>query len=154
MGKYIAEVDDRLILPARVRLTPGAERQSRSMGKTVPSPITVRLIIDTGSGRSTLSPSIISQLKPLARETVQVHTSLARGTVFLFWVSLEFPGTALKAISEMAVARLALPSPLHAFHGVIGRDLLSRWEYLLFEGRRGRFTIRDDPRWLPGWLWR
>jgi hypothetical protein len=121
------------------------------MGQIVAAPLLVRLIIDTGSGRSTLIPSVISQLQPLAGDTVQVVTSLAHGLTQLFWVRLEFPGTTLKAIPDLQVARLALPPSLHGFHGVVGRDLLSECEYLHYEGRRGRFTLRDNRRWL-GWL--
>ncbi len=71
----------------------------------------------------------------------------------LYWVRLDFPGTALTSLSEIVVARLPLPPSLVGFHGVIGRDLLGRWESFFYEGRRGRFTIRDRPpfwfRWLP-----
>jgi hypothetical protein len=73
---------------------------------------------------------------------------------YFFWVRLEFPGTALKPVPELAVARLALPRSLQTFHGVIGRDLLSQCEYLLYEGRRRRFSLRDDRHWLARWFWR
>ncbi len=112
----------------------------------------MRLLIDTGSGRSTLVPSIIAQLNPTSREVLRVETSLGIAQTPLFWVRLEFHGTALAAIPELAVARLALPPSLLAFHGVIGRDLLRRWESFVYQGRRGKFTIRDTPGWLFAWL--
>jgi hypothetical protein len=65
---------------------------------------------------------------------------------------LEFPDTALAAIPELVVARAPVPPSLQAFHGVIGRDLLYRWESVLLPGRRGRLTIRDTPQGLFGWL--
>jgi hypothetical protein len=77
-----------------------------------------------------------------------IETSLATGRANLYWVCLEFPESLLAPVAEWAVASLALPPSLHAYHGVIGRDLLRRWEYLHFEGRVGRMTIRDTPAWF------
>ena len=152
MGKYTAAVRDRLVLPARVLLTQGQDRSIRLAGRSVPGGVAVQLLIDTGSGRSTLVPSVIAQLNPAFRDTVRVETSLGATKTPLFWVRLEFPGTGLAAVPEVAVARLGLPPSLQAFHGLIGRDLLRRWEWFLFEGRRGRFTIRDTLGGLFGWL--
>jgi hypothetical protein len=55
-------------------------------------------------------------------------------------------------IPYLAVARLPLPASLQGFHGLIGRDLLGQWESLLYEGQRGRFTIRDSAGGPLGWL--
>jgi hypothetical protein len=82
----------------------------------------------------------------------RIETSLATGATELFWVRLEFPGTGLEPVAELAVARMAMPPSLATFQGLIGRDLLDRWEYFLYEGRRARFTIRDTPGGLFGWL--
>ena len=81
-----------------------------------------------------------------------VETSLGSGKSNLFAVRFEFPDTSLSTIPELLVARLALPSSLHAFHGVIGRDVLRRWEYFRYEGRRQRLVIRDSPNPLLRWL--
>ena len=71
----------------------------------------------------------------------------------LFWVRLEFPESSLASIPEVAVARLSLPPSLGLFHGIVGRDLLRRWDSFLFEGRRGRFILRDTPAGLePGFV--
>jgi hypothetical protein len=83
-----------------------------------------------------------------------VETSVGSTETPLYWVRLEFPDTGLAPVTEVAVARLALPPSLQAFHGVIGRDLLRRWAYFLYQGRRGRFTIRDTPGGLFGGLLR
>src|SRR5438132_6019291 len=88
-----------------------------------------------------LVPAVIRNLQPGAAGRVRVETSLASGESTLFWVRLEFPGTSLEPMSETAVARLNLPLSLRNFHGILGRDLLRRWESFLFEGRRGRLTI-------------
>ena len=67
----------------------------------------------------------------------------------LFWVRLEFPDTSLAPMPVLAVARLGLPPSLATFHGLIGRDLIRHWEFLLIEGRRGRFVLRDAYTGLP-----
>jgi hypothetical protein len=76
---------------------------------------------------------------------------LAVGIVPLYWVRLAFPETALNPFDNVQVARLAMPPDLAQFHGLLGRDLLRRLESFLYEGRRGRYTLRDTPG-LFGWL--
>lgn len=152
MGKYSTAVQDHLVVPARVLLTRGQEHALRILGREVPAFVPARLLLDTGSRRSSLLPSVIEDLSPALQSTVRIETSLASAETNLYWVRLEFPGTSLASVPELAVARLALPRSLSAFHGVIGRDLLSRWEYVLFEGRRGRLTIRDARRGWLSWL--
>lgn len=154
MGKYTATVTDHLTLPARVLLTRGQEQLLRLAGRPVPLFVAARLLIDTGSKRTTIVPGVMRHLQPNFARDARVETSLAAGETSLFWVRLEFPETSLGPIPELAVARLDLPPSLRAFHGVIGRDLLGRWEAFLYEGRRGRFTLRDTPPGLLGWLWR
>jgi hypothetical protein len=152
MGKYSTDVKERLQIPARVLLTGDEDAHLRSTGRTVPGHVPVRLIVDTGSKRSTLLPSVITHLNPSFRGSVKVETSMGFSKTNLFWVRLEFPQTSLAPIPEIAVARVPMPSSLAAYHGVIGRDLLSRWEFILYEGVEGRLTIRDQGaswfRWL------
>jgi hypothetical protein len=152
MGKYVCAAEEHLYLSARALLTPGQEQLNRLSGDPIPAPVPVRLVIDTGSKRSTLLPGIIRHLDPVSRGTARVETGLASLRTSLYWVRLVFPSTPLAAVPELAVARMAMPPSLSSFHGVIGRDLLRRWESVLFEGRRGRLTIRDTPGGLLGWL--
>jgi len=152
MEKYTATVHDRLVLPVQVSNTSGREHELRLLGQTVPARLAVRLLIDTGSGRSTLVPSVLAQLKPALAGPVRLATGVGSTETDLFWVRLEFPGTTLVAVPELAVVRLDMPPSLQSFHGLLGRDLLGRWEYLLYEGRRGRFTVRDTSRGWLGWL--
>lgn len=152
MGKVTATVEDHLILPARVLQTRGQERLFHLGGRVIPAPVPVRLLVDTGSRRSTLLPGILAHVQAPFQGSVGIETSLGIGKTSLFWVRLEFPDTSLEPIPQLAVARLNMPASLHPLHGVIGRDLLHRWESFLFEGRRGRFTIRDVPWSLFGWL--
>jgi hypothetical protein len=44
-----------------------------------------------------------------------------------------------------------MPPGLSQFHGLLGRDLLSRLELFEYQGRRGRYSLRDTSGWL-GWL--
>lgn len=152
MGSYRTTVEDRLVLPAQVLLTRETEQGFRVLGRPMPAPMAVRLMIDTGSGRSTLVPSVLDHLTPLRYTRARVVTSAGSLETELFWVRLEFPGTSLAPVPELAVARLPLPRSVQGFHGLIGRDLLSRWESLHYEGRRRRLTIRDTLPGLFGWF--
>src|SRR5260370_33978455 len=143
MGKFRTLVQDLPVLPAHVKLTSGQEKVLTLSNRPLPNPQPVNLLVDTGSGRSTLLPSVIAKLGPISRGIVRVATSLAFAETNLFWVRLEFPDTNLEPIPELAVARLSLPVSIGPIHGVIGRDLLRRWEYFFYEGRLGQMTIRD-----------
>jgi hypothetical protein len=48
-----------------------------------------------------------------------------------------------------------MPPDLAQFHGLLGRDLLQRMDEFNYQGRRGRYTLRDTPGpfgWLRRWL--
>jgi hypothetical protein len=152
MARYRAQVDDRLILPAQVCLIREQEQWLRMLRRTVPAAVPVQLLIDTGSARCSLLPSVLARLDPEPSEVTRLQTSLAAAEVSLFRVRLEFPRTGLAAFPEFVVARVPLPSSLSSYHGVIGRDLLRRWESFCYQGRRGRFTIRDTPSWPWQWI--
>jgi hypothetical protein len=153
MGKYITTVSDRLVLPAQVFLTLGQERDLHRKRQPVPAGVPIRLAIDTGPGRTSLVPSTLDRLKPLARERVRMMTGQGSTLTRLYWIRLEFPNTDLLPIPVLAVARSNLPPNMPGFHGVLGRDVLSRWESFHWHGRRGRLTIRDVPGWFTR-LWR
>lgn len=152
MGQFTTVVHDHLVLPARVALTEGQVHRDRLLGRAVPGPVTLRLIVDTGSKRTALVPGVIDHLTPARAGDARVETSAASVVSMLYWLRLEFPDTALAPIPSLKVARLPLPPSLQAYHGLIGRDLLHHWESVLFEGRRGRLTVRDTPGGLLGWL--
>jgi hypothetical protein len=121
----------------------------------VPAPVPIRLLIDTGSKRTTLIPGIIRHLNPLGGNPVRVAAPLRAGRTRLFWVRLEFPEAGLAPFELVQVARLAMPPDLSQFYGLLGRDLLGRLESLNYEGRRRRYTLRDTPGrfgWLRRWL--
>src|SRR5437868_7827080 len=126
MGKYTAPVEDHLVLPARVRLPPDHERWLAGSGGRVPTPVAIRLLIDTGARRTTLIPGLVRHLDPRPGPDARVIAPLASGDTTLYWVRLEFPDTGLPPLSEFLVARLAMPPGLAQFHGLLGRDLLRR----------------------------
>jgi hypothetical protein len=123
----------------------------RRAGERVPGSVSIRLLIDTGSKRTTLIPGLIRHLDPQRGSSVRVAAPLRAGAARLFWVRLEFPEAGLAPFELVQVARLAMPPDLALFHGLLGRDLLSRLESFDYEGRRGRYTLRDTPG-LFGWL--
>jgi hypothetical protein len=151
MGKYSAPVEDHLILPAAVSLTSGTALLRRQTGRPAPPPVLVRLLIDTESKRTTLIPGIIHHLDPPRGADVPLVTPKAVGSVKLFWVRLAFPGIGPALFEHVQVARVAMPAELAQFHGLLGRDLLRRLKSFDYEGRRGRYTLRDGPG-LLGWL--
>ncbi len=152
MGKYTARAQDHLVLPAYALPTLGQQRASRAVKQPVAGGVPVALVIDAASKRSSLIPGIVDHLRLAIASHVTIETSIAVGRTNLHWVRLEFPDTALRPVMELAVARLTMPPSLASFHGLIGRDLLGRWESLWYQGRRGRFTICDIPGGLLGWL--
>jgi hypothetical protein len=151
MGRYLATIDDHLVLPAVVGLPKGEERLRRQGGRRAATPVPGRLLIDTGSKRTTLIPGIIRHLDPPAGIDAQIVTPLATGPTTLYWVRLEFPEAGLLPLGPVQVARLPMPAALSRFHGVLGRDLLDQWEEFLYEGRRRCYMLRDAPG-LFGWL--
>ncbi|MFL5245593.1 MAG: hypothetical protein ACJ8FY_26150 [Gemmataceae bacterium] len=64
----------------------------------------------------------------------------------LFWVCLDFPDAGLAPLSEVLVARLPMPPALSQFHGLLGRDLLGRFESFKYEGP-ARLLLRPQPPW-------
>jgi hypothetical protein len=153
MGKYVASVEDHIVLPARVRLLAVNERERARLGRRVPAPVPVRLLIDTGSSRGTLVPGIIRHLGAAFERESRVLSPLGAVTADLCWVCLEFPEAGLASFSEVLVARLPMPPGIREFHGLFGRDLLGRLESFEYQGRRRQYALRDTPGWL-GWLCR
>jgi hypothetical protein len=151
MGQYVAAVEDHLIFPARVRVTAGREPFFRASGQSVPVPVEIRLLIDTGSKRTTLIPGIVRHLQPSWSTEARLVTSVGSVATDLFWVCLEFPEAGLVPFPEILVARHPMLPVLSQFHGLLGRDVLRRLESFEYLGRRGHYRLRDTPGWL-GWL--
>lgn len=151
MGTFQAPVEDHLVLPARVGLTGDEGRLRQLRGRSIPAPVSVRLVIDSGATRTTLNPGIVRHLDPASGHDVRVVTPSEPLTSTLYWIRIDFPGTRLTAFEFVQVARLEMPPALRHFDGLLGRDLLRRWDEFRYQGRRGRYLIHDTPGFL-GWL--
>ena len=145
MGKFTASVADQLLLLARVRLPLVQERYLGTLGRSVPAPVPIRLIIDTGAKRTTLIPGIFDHLQPPSGARARLVTPQGLARIDLRWVCLEFPETGLASFSEVLVARHPMPPSLAQFHGLFGRDLLSQMHSFEYQGRRKRYILRDAP---------
>jgi hypothetical protein len=129
------------------------EIESRSLrwdGLPVPSPVLAQAILDTGSQRTTLRARILRQLGCPEQSRVHVHTSMGAGFAASYVAALAFPSGSLASLPRLIVAAAELPPSLAGFDGVIGRDILNRWE-TFYSGLRQRLTIRDH-RSFWGWL--
>ena len=84
MGKYRAAVYDKMILPAMSRLPAEDDAVFRALGREVAAPIAVMLIIDTGSKRTSLVPSVLDCLAPTAAGRVNIETTVASAQTELF----------------------------------------------------------------------
>ena len=112
-------------------------------------------MIDSGSGRTTLIPEIIRHLDPPGGRRVRVVTPTTPGIGALYWVRFDFPEAGLAPFENVQVARLPMPPQLAQFHGLLGATYCNGWLSLDYEGRRGRYTLRDRPgpfAWLRCWL--
>ncbi len=148
MGKFIAPVEDHLIIPAMVRLTLGDEQQFALRGQQAPAPLSVRLLIDTGSKRTILIPEILDRLMPTLGARARLVTATGAAMTDLVWVRLEFPETDLAPISHVRVARHRMPPMFSQFHGLLGRDVLRQFESFEHLGRRGYYALRNTAGWL------
>jgi hypothetical protein len=151
MGQYTAAVSEHLVLPAQARLPPLQEQRMVVLGHPVPKAVPIRLLIDTGAKRTTLVPGVVNHLQPVTGGEARLVTALGSELTDLVWVRLDFPEAGLASFPDVLVARHPMPPVLSEFHGVLGRDLLRRFESFEYQGRRGRYCLRDSPGWL-GWL--
>jgi hypothetical protein len=151
MGKYTAAVEDHLILPARVRLVQEEERALVGRGECVPTPVPIRLLIDTGARRTTLIPGIVNHLGPTSGAAARLITPVGTAIIDLVWVCLEFPQAGLAPFPHVLVARHPMPPLLTQFHGLLSRDLLSQMHSFEYQGRRKQYSLRDTPGWFD-WL--
>lgn len=146
----ISNPRDPLFLPVLITTSADQTETHRRRGRPLPTPVSTRLVLDSGSRQSCLSRSIVDHLQAPLVGRSRIHTATGVQPVDRFQVRLEFlPGT-LKAIPKLRVAAIQVPAKLAGYGGVIGRDILDRWEFF-WSGFRRRLTIRDYPSFW-GWL--
>src|SRR5438552_4052265 len=128
MGLYRGAVEDILFVPVRVSLLSSDAQTLQLRGSSVPAPVEVRLVLDSGSRRSTLTLSILQHLQCPPGQPVEVQTSTGEHRANYYEVGMDFLSGTLGALPHVSVVGTALPRRLRDYGGVIGRDILSGWE--------------------------
>ena len=155
MGAYRGRADkgDPLYVQSNASLTEIDAQVLRLLKRPVPPALPARFVIDTGSRRSCATPALLSRLGCPSAGTIRIQAVTGPIKASLFRVRLEFPVGSLGPVTALAVAALEMPPKLAGdFQGVIGRDVLSQWEFF-YSGFSGRLTIHDKPSiwsWLLG----
>jgi hypothetical protein len=149
MGSYRGHVPDLLLVPASVS-RPSPDPVVEKKGNPDAADVLVSLMLDTGAKYCSVTPEIIQQLGLPFLRPARVSTHIGQGAANLYVASLAFPASSLAALPTVIVAGLAMPPHLAGCHGVIGRDVLRRWE-TFYSGPRERLTVRDH-RSVWGWL--
>lgn len=116
----------------------------RAAGQPVPTPVTIRALIDTGASGTCIDPSVLTALQLPQRGSVLVNTpttGAAPVSAAQYDVALIIPGApgdqplVFQTIPVIASELLAA----QAIHALIGRDILSRC-VLMYNGA-AFFTI-------------
>ncbi len=124
------------IIRVRVGVTPAREQVLRDYGLSIPEPVPVRAIIDTGAWKSVVRADVISRLSLSPIIPITVPTASSPGIEsFLYEVTLLFPED---VALEIAVIGLALPS--QANECLIGRDVLRKGT-LVYSGTTGSYSF-------------
>lgn len=112
-------------------------------GKTVPAPLKIRGLIDTGASCVVLDPSVIAELQVTPTGFSSIYTPSTGGTpvpmrTFDVAVYLHHPTTNY----TMASAVPAVESPIAAYgpQAIIGRSVLNKC-LLIYDGAANTFTI-------------
>lgn len=126
--------------PPIVRI-PGKLRSVTSSGTTAKFS-KMPALIDTGAGRTVLTPEAIEKLQlPLVNYTILSRVGGRESRVGVHVASIQFPGDQLATIEVIEVACCDLPDqPIHC---LIGRDILSRWLFS-YDGRSGHWEIYEE----------
>lgn len=121
-----------------VRIGPSAllAQQLQHSGTSVPPPIAVAGLVDTGASNSVLSASLPGRLSlsPVGARPVTTITTIG-STAYLYQISVELP--------NLVVEFLVVPAAVHDFGGfdyLIGRDILNAGR-LHYDGPGGVSTL-------------
>jgi hypothetical protein len=118
------------------------QQRLTAQGTSVPSPTTVRALIDTGSDLSVVHPQVLQQLGLLATGSVRVRRPGSGGgfrLAALFETELSIGGVSLGAVwISTRVVGVAPSTP--TVLALIGRDVLEHCT-LFYNGPRGELTL-------------
>lgn len=114
--------------------------------QTVPSPVKIRALVDTGASGTCIDPSVMAQLGLTPTNVIQMFTPSTGATPVptnQFDVGLIIPGSSAKHAPLAFPTIPVVESNLFAgqgFHALIGRDIL-RHCILNYNGDFGYFSL-------------
>lgn len=111
-----------------------------SIGQSIPTPIAVKALLDTGCTVTSVDQSIINRLGLKVRGYTTTHTAAGPQIVGQYVAALSFPGTALQGKILHQVQSVNLSG--QPFQILIGRDLMSSWS-ITYNGPAGFISIAD-----------
>lgn len=98
-------------------------------------------LIDTGAGRTVLTPEAIQKVGLLLVDYTTLSRAGGIDKVGAHVASIQFPRYKLATIEVIQVLCCELPGEL--FQCLIGRDILSRW-LLTYNGKTGEWSIDEE----------
>lgn len=112
----------------------------RAQSLSVPNPITVPAMVDTGASHLGLDTNIIRSLNLSRRGVTTCDTAAGRRVANLYAVSISFPGTKLQSYDLLRVADVNLAK--QPFKCLIGRQTMRNW-HMHYNGQSGTISISD-----------
>lgn len=112
-------------------------------GKQVPTPVSVRGLVDTGASGTALDPSIINSLNLTPTGSIPVHTPSTGTTPHYcdqYDVALLLPLPGGMHYQFPALPVIASDLQAQGIQALIGRDVLARG-VLIYDGFAGTFTL-------------
>lgn len=104
-------------------------------------------LIDTGAGRTVLSPEVVRRLNlPIVDYTTLTRAGgTERASVHV--AAIQFPLSKMATIEVIQVVCCELPGGL--FNCLLGRDVLARWLFT-YDGKTGEWCIEEED--LAAWI--
>ena len=121
----------------RIGVSEPAANLLRQQGKSVPTPVEITALIDTGASGTAVKPEVIRQLQLTPRGVTNIATpSSAAHPCNVYDVSLTFAnGVAVPIITVIEV-----PLEGQVVQGLIGRDVLAHG-ILIYSGYTNTFSL-------------
>lgn len=118
-------------------------------GQTVPQPVRIQALVDTGASCTAVDPKVLSQLGVTPKGRIPVHTPSTDATnpheANQFDVLIMIPGINQQSQAFIAPALPVIEASLEhqGYQALIGRDILASCvlTYVGYEGQAGHFTL-------------
>ena len=124
------------IVRANVTISAALERALRERNQSVPPPVAVQALLDTGAWRTVIRTDVISRLGMMPTGHISVPTASSPNvSSFEYSVRIILPG-------ERPISVIALELPLvgHHIECIIGRDVLRAGSFT-YDGDAGSFSL-------------